>query len=198
MNTHENSSARILDAALKLFSAKGYEATSTREICEIAGITKPTLYYFFGSKEGVYRALVQTAFEDYERLIQQGLSIPGGLRQKLRTIAELMFQRACAKPELVKLLFSIVYSVNSPFVQLVQSSHEAMVARMHKVVSDAGIAPEFSPGDVGVRMTVLTGALVEAISNYLISGKPELTPELAHSIIDTVLDGWGCRSRGSE
>ncbi len=198
MNTHVNSSARILDAALKLFSARGYEATSTREICELAGITKPTLYYFFESKEGIYRALVQTAFEDYERVIEEGLSVPGGLREKLKRISELMFQRACAKPERVKLLFSIVYSVNSPFAQLVQSSHEAMVERMYKLVSDAALAKEFSAGDAGVRMTVLTGALVEAISNYLISGKPELTTELAHSIIDTVLDGWSCCSRGSE
>jgi TetR/AcrR family transcriptional regulator len=49
------STERILDHALKLFSTKGYDATSVREICEGAGITKLTLYHFFGSKEGVYR-----------------------------------------------------------------------------------------------------------------------------------------------
>ena len=41
---------RILKKALELFSEKGYDATSVREICEAAGITKPTLYYFYGSK----------------------------------------------------------------------------------------------------------------------------------------------------
>ena len=41
------------------FAVKGYDATSVREICEAAGITKPTLYHFFGSKDGVLQALVQ-------------------------------------------------------------------------------------------------------------------------------------------
>lgn len=193
MQKQGNSSARILDAALSLFSKRGYEATSTREICELAGITKPTLYYFFESKEGIYRALVQTAFDDYGRVIEAGLSVPGTLREKLKRIAELMFERACAKPEMVRFLFSIVYSVNSPFVQLVQSSHDAMVERMYQAVADAAEHGEIFPGDVGVRMTVLTGALVEAMSNYLISGKPQLTEELADSIIDTVFDGWSRR-----
>ncbi len=198
MHKQGNSSARILDAALTLFSKKGYEATSTREICELAGITKPTLYYFFDSKEGIYRALVQTAFEDYESVIEEGLATAGSLRRKLKRIAELMFERACAKPELVRLLFSIVYSVNSPFVQLVQSSHEGMVVRLYQVVSEAAEREQLSPGDVEVRMTVLIGALVEAISNYLICGKPALTRELAHSIIDVVFDGWGPRGEESK
>ncbi|HET8668722.1 MAG TPA: TetR/AcrR family transcriptional regulator [Terriglobales bacterium] len=198
MHNEGNSSARILDAALKLFSQRGYEGTSTREICELAGITKPTLYYFFESKEGVYRALVRTAFEEYEEIVESGLSTPGGLREKLKKVAELEFERTRAKPELVRFVFSLVYSVNSPFVQVVQTFHETMVARLHEAVSHATRAGEFSPGDVNVRMTVLIGALVEAISNYLITGKPRLTRELAHSIIDTVLDGWGRRNKGSK
>ena len=53
------SNDRILQKALELFSERGYDATSVREICEAAGITKPTLYHFYGSKEGVYRAIVE-------------------------------------------------------------------------------------------------------------------------------------------
>ena len=59
------SNDRILLRALELFSSKGYEATSVREICEAAGITKPTLYHFYGSKEGVYRALVDGSLEAF-------------------------------------------------------------------------------------------------------------------------------------
>jgi hypothetical protein len=36
----------------------------------------------------------------------------------------------------------------------------------------------------------LMGAMGEAATGYVISGKPELTPELADSLIDTILDGW--------
>ncbi len=190
MHSETNSSARILDAALRLFSEKGYESSSTREICELAGITKPTLYYFFESKEGVYRALVQTAFEDYRAIIEAGLRSPGSLRERLKRFAELMFEGVCARPQVSRFLFSIVYSVNSPFAQQVQTSHESMVARLFEVVSAATEAGEIAAGDVSVRMTVLSGSLVEAVSNYLICGNPLLTRELAHSIIDTIFDGW--------
>lgn len=191
-----NSSKRILDAALQLFSKKGYEGTSTREICELAGITKPTLYYFFQSKEGIYRALVQEAFQEYTSLIDAGLSAGTSLREQLKKIAELMFVAACARPEMVKLLFSTVYSVNSPLVEQVQSSHESMVERVRNAVSIAVREGEISHGDMDVRMTVLNGALVEAISNYLICGNPKLTHKLAYSIIDSVIDGWSPSKKG--
>ncbi len=190
MHSDTNSSARILDAALKLFSEKGYEGTSTREICERAGITKPTLYYFFESKEGVYRALVHTAFEEYRAVLQAGLTVPGSLHEKLKRVAELMFEGACARPQLVRFLFSIVYSVDSPLAQQVQTSNESMVARLFEAVSAATEAGEITPGDASVRMTVLMGSLVEAVSKYLICGNPQLTRHLAHSIIDTIFDGW--------
>ena len=46
MSVQEVRSAdRILQSALDLFSNKGYDATSVREICEAAGITKSTLYH---------------------------------------------------------------------------------------------------------------------------------------------------------
>ena len=51
----------IRDAAIELFSEKGYAATTTREICQRAGITKPVLYYYFGSKEQLFREVVLDA-----------------------------------------------------------------------------------------------------------------------------------------
>lgn len=54
-----NSRDVILQCALSLFSAKGYDAVSVSDIVEKAGITKPTLYYFFGSKEGLFRQLLE-------------------------------------------------------------------------------------------------------------------------------------------
>lgn len=190
MHRDTNSSARILQAALKLFSEKGYEGTSTREICAAAGITKPTLYYFFESKEGIHRALLEEAFQDYALVVDAAMSHPGALRERLRVMAELMFQRTLDRPALVRFLFSVVYSVNSPFTHFVQSKHEAMVSRLQKTVADATKTGDIGKGDIGVRMMVLTGALVEAISNHLITGNPKLTRKLAHSIVDTVLDGW--------
>jgi TetR/AcrR family transcriptional regulator len=48
----------ILVAALALFSRRGYESAGIQEITDTAGITKPTLYYYFGSKQGLLETLV--------------------------------------------------------------------------------------------------------------------------------------------
>jgi TetR/AcrR family transcriptional regulator len=49
---------QIARVAARLFAERGYDATSVREIVEAAGVTKPTLYYHFGSKEGLAQALL--------------------------------------------------------------------------------------------------------------------------------------------
>jgi TetR/AcrR family transcriptional regulator len=48
----------ILDAALQLFSRKGFDAVGVQEIANSAGITKPSLYYYFKSKQGLLEAIV--------------------------------------------------------------------------------------------------------------------------------------------
>ena len=49
---------------------------------------------------------------------------------------------------------------------------------------------EMAAGDSDIRMLILMGAIGEAATGYVISGEPELTPELADLLIDTILDGW--------
>ena len=57
MTTNDNSKDAILNTAIRLFSQKGYEGAGVQEICENANITKPTLYYFFKSKQGLLQAI---------------------------------------------------------------------------------------------------------------------------------------------
>jgi len=52
----------ILGRALELWSRRGYDAVGVQEIVESAGITKPTMYHYFGSKRGLLDALVQDRF----------------------------------------------------------------------------------------------------------------------------------------
>ena len=55
----EETRARIVAAALKLFGEKGFDGASTREIAASAGVNAPALQYYFDSKEGVYLACVE-------------------------------------------------------------------------------------------------------------------------------------------
>jgi TetR/AcrR family transcriptional regulator len=58
MDTPQDTRSVITEAALALFSRRGYESTGIQEVVDAAGITKPTLYYYFGSKQGLLEAVV--------------------------------------------------------------------------------------------------------------------------------------------
>jgi AcrR family transcriptional regulator len=55
----EDTRRRILETALALFAAEGFDATSTRAIAEQAGVNLPAIQYYFGSKEGLYQAAIE-------------------------------------------------------------------------------------------------------------------------------------------
>lgn len=59
----EKSRQQILDAALKLFSHRGYGATSVRDIAEEAALSKGNVYHHFPDKETIFRALIERYFE---------------------------------------------------------------------------------------------------------------------------------------
>jgi AcrR family transcriptional regulator len=50
--------AEILRVSLKLFTDKGYEGTTTRDISSALGITKSSLYYHFRNKEAIAASLM--------------------------------------------------------------------------------------------------------------------------------------------
>ncbi len=54
----EDTRQRILETALALFAAEGFDSASTRAIAEQAGVNLPAIQYYFGSKDGLYRAAI--------------------------------------------------------------------------------------------------------------------------------------------
>lgn len=62
--------SRLLEAAAELISANPGKDVSLRAICEDAGVKMPTLYHFFGSKEGLLEAVVEHGFDEYLALKQ--------------------------------------------------------------------------------------------------------------------------------
>jgi len=58
---------RILDVALKAFGDGPFVAVTTRQISKAASVSLPTLQYYFGDKEGLYRACAEAIVERYRR-----------------------------------------------------------------------------------------------------------------------------------
>jgi AcrR family transcriptional regulator len=63
----EDTRRRILETALEIFAAQGYEGTSTRQLAERAGVNLPAIQYYFGSKEGLYRAVINDIVEHTDK-----------------------------------------------------------------------------------------------------------------------------------
>ena len=188
------SSDRILLSSLQLFSTRGYDATSVREICEAAGITKPTLYHFFGSKEGVYRALVEGVLTRFAADVDRLLAQPGTVRDRLRAIARVYFERAVAQPDLVRFIFGLVHNPPSSAPDVsIPAFYTSLVARVAEAVDEGVARGELAPGPTDVRMLAYMGGLAEAVCGFLIVGQPILSGPLADALVDTVVGGWGPR-----
>ena len=56
--TEAHTRTRILDSALEQFGARGFTATSVRDLATAAGVNVAAINYYFGSKEGLANALL--------------------------------------------------------------------------------------------------------------------------------------------
>jgi len=182
---------RILKIALELFSTRGYDATSVREICEAAGITKPTLYHFFTSKEGLYRALVDDTLVEFRKELLERLEVPGSIEERLKRVARTYFDASRARRDHMRFIFGLVHgpSTSAPATDF-HRFYEDIVAAIARVVEEGVAKGELRPGPTDVRMLALMGALGEALCGYLLTGRPELTPALADTLVETILTGW--------
>jgi TetR/AcrR family transcriptional regulator len=189
--TAPRSTDRILMRALGLFSEKGYDATSVREICEAAGVTKPTLYHFYGSKEGVYRAIVEGALDRFRSELLGSLRTEGSLRERLERTARSYFDAARNEPELARFVMGLIHNPprSAPATDFVGAYHDVLAA-LALAMEAATRAGEIAPGPIDVRQLVFMGALGEAIHGHLLVGEPSLTPELATTLVETILKGW--------
>lgn len=107
------SRAAILDAAEHVFAGRGFDATSLNEIAVAANVSRATPSYFFGSKEGLYVAVLErvfndrqvaarSAFEPLEAWARGESSLP--LREVLERAAEGYMGFLLRRPSFVRLL----------------------------------------------------------------------------------------------
>jgi TetR/AcrR family transcriptional regulator len=72
---------RLLKSAITLFAQKGYAAASVNNIVDLAGVTKPVLYYHFGNKEGIYTELLRKAKSDFLGVLADPKAEPDPLKR---------------------------------------------------------------------------------------------------------------------
>jgi TetR/AcrR family transcriptional regulator, mexJK operon transcriptional repressor len=115
--------ARVIDAALKLFLANGFDAASMEQVALAAGVTKGTVYARHPTKEALLTAVIERAIEDWSHEASLndhllGNDIERTLRHHARTIA-----RWVNKDEVIALQ-RLVSSVEVRFPELARVMYE--------------------------------------------------------------------------
>jgi AcrR family transcriptional regulator len=85
----EETKAKIMEAAIKLFSTRGYNKASVDDICEEAGISKGAFYHHFKSKQALFLALLDGWLEFVDNAIES---------TKDKTVPETFMQMTQAFP----------------------------------------------------------------------------------------------------
>jgi AcrR family transcriptional regulator len=181
----------IRTAAIKLFAAEGFAATTTREICAQAGITKPVLYDHFGSKEQLFYSLMLDAHNEFLKEVMRASHRGKTVREKFIEVMAADFAMNRRDPGLSMILFRMVFAVekSSPELNVVAFGQDWLRVLV-------GIARE------GVRRGELHGRpqeIAEALMgihtlytmSFLVLGVPKLDRALAGRVVDLLLRGCG-------
>lgn len=163
---------RILDAALKLFSAKGFHDTKLDEIVAEGGISKGSIYFHFPNKEKLFIALVDQFADLIERRAKEAIDqqTPGiqRVRAALGAVLETFGKyRRPAKLLLVQAVgLGSVFErkrleVNDRFAQLIQ-------IYLDEAIADGSIAPV----NTHIVAHAWMGAIYNVVIQWVYTGEP--------------------------
>ncbi len=92
----EETRARIIAAALKVFGDEGYERASTRQIAREAGVMPPALQYYFDSKEGLHLAcgqfIIDISTQGFTSALEKAETVlaKGGVQDAVNALCDIL------------------------------------------------------------------------------------------------------------
>jgi len=102
-----NQAQKILNAAFKCISVRGYANVSLRDIADEAGVVLSQLNYYYKNKEGLFTKIVKTLSQQYLNEIENNLKKGKSEKERITCLIE-YFQKVLRKtPEFFKLLFDL-------------------------------------------------------------------------------------------
>ncbi len=177
----------ILNAAIRLFAQKGYAASTIREICKNAGITKPVLYYHFHNKEHLYQELMIDILSLSRKSLLSASNIRGSLRERLVQYVLSDFRNCREDPIRVRFIFRMMFSPEDehPYFNYIEEfkRQRQVIISFFKEGIEAGVVC----GDPQVLARALSGMQLDAILDYILTGRQTLTRRNAEKFVDVLL-----------
>lgn len=104
---------RIISEALRLFSQSGYDSTGINQIVQECRVTKPTLYYYFKSKEKLLEAIVSRYCTELREALRASFNPGADTAGKLYGIADAYLVFASKNRDFIRLYLSLVFTPHS-------------------------------------------------------------------------------------
>lgn len=110
----ERTKQQILDVAVRLFLAEGYEQTSMRRIAEEAGVSLGNAYYYFASKEHLVQGFYARVHDAHIRLLEPALAKEKTFKRRLQRMLETKIEAATPFHAFSGLIFRTAADPKSP------------------------------------------------------------------------------------
>lgn len=181
----KNTRQRILEAAIQIFSGKGYHETKMEEIAAVSNSSKGAVYFYFPGKQQIFLTLVdEFAHLLEERLLQSIEKEQSGIRQvdaALKAVVETFGQyRSLAKIFLVQAV-GLGAIFEEKRMQILNRFASLIKGYLDRAVAEGDIPPL----DTEVAALAWTGAINEVVIRWVHTGQPE--PERALPALRVVL-----------
>lgn len=183
---------RILRCAIDLFYSRGYDAAGVQEIVDRAGVTKPTLYHYFGSKRGLLEAILRTKFEPLIPELEQLANRQGEIREQLYALADRYYDFFSEDYRFYMLLMALFYSAReNEAYQTARTYYE----KFYRTVVGVFQQQEAKLGNMNGRQEQFAVCFIGILNQFLATGyEPEtgrgaVSKEQVHRVVDQFMYG---------
>jgi AcrR family transcriptional regulator len=126
---------QLLDLAEELFIQKGYLGFSIDDLSRAAGVSRPTVYHHFGSKDGVYLACLRRIREEFEQALLAGAASAPDLATALNRGAKAWLSILEREPQRWSLLYGGAAGVVGPLADQLADLHDTTVRQIGMILT---------------------------------------------------------------
>lgn len=182
---------RLLAAALTLFNNKGYAATSVREIVQTAGVTKPVLYYYFGSKEGIYLELMNNSLAEFDASLARMTTISGTAAEKIVHFCSVILDLIIDRLEVLRLIYAIYYGPpqEAPPINF-DDYYSRIVSTVETLVEEGISRGELAVDDTRTAAWIVVSILSTTMEEQLCQMPPRIDARQMERMLWVVLKGF--------
>lgn len=188
--------AGILKAAEQQFAERGYAGTSVQDITDATNVTKPVLYYYFEHKAGLYKALVDLAYDETYRLMQEAIARADTLENQLIEILAAQFEFLLQRRPVLQIAMAAAFAAPGEMPDNMRDrskgerNFELVHALIKKGLKQGRLNKEFDSMELALG---LYGAISFQIMVYALQPEAKPNRQTAERIVRLFLEGGANR-----